>query len=94
MKSIADLLNKKKHGNNIKKIDEKFVESVFFNVLQKTLPNINRMDILKFKFGDKRLYLQMIHPSIASEIWKKRERLKNEINNLLGTENIKEIKVK
>ena len=93
MKNIRDLLNKRPMGKN-RGIDEKSVESVFFSTLEKKLPNIARVDILDFKLKDKKIYLRTAHPAIASEIWRKRERLKNEINDFLESENVEEIKVK
>jgi len=95
MKQLADLLGKRKNLRNYtRKIDEKTVESVFLGALQKELPNIARADILNFKLKDKKIYLKTAHPAIASEIWRRRERLKNEINNFLESENVEEIKVK
>jgi len=93
MKNIRDLLSKKSIGKN-KEIDEKAIESVFFDTLQKELPNIARADIQSFKFRDKKVYLKTAHPAIASEIWRRRERLKNEINGFLQSESVEEIKVK
>jgi len=93
MKNIRDLLSKKSIGKN-KETDEKVVESVFFGELKEKLPNVVRADILDFKLKDKKIYLKTAHPAIASEIWRRRERLKNEINNFLESENIEEIKVK
>jgi len=93
MKNIKDLLKKRPPKKN-KEIDEKFVESVFFQVSREYLPNIARADFLNFKLQNKMIYLTTSHPAIAGEIWKKRERLKNEINNFLENEGIEEIKVK
>ena len=95
MKQIANLLSKRKNfGSYIRKPDEKAVESVFFEALQKELPNIARADITNFRIKDKKIFLKAAHPAISSEIWRKRERLKNEINNFLESENVEEIKVK
>ena len=93
MRNIRDLLDKKSIGRK-REVDEKSVESVFFSALQERLPNIARADILSFGLKDKKIYLRTAHPAIAGEIWKKREGIKNEINNFLESENIEEIKVK
>ena len=95
MKTIADLLIKKRNRRNYtREADEKAVESVFFNALQKEFPNIAQADILVFKLKNKKIYLKTAHPAIASEIWRKRERLKNETNDFFESENVEEIKVK
>ncbi|MDI6778034.1 MAG: hypothetical protein QMD77_02480 [Patescibacteria group bacterium] len=93
MKSLKNLLDKK----NISRsggVDEKSVESVFFGALQKELPNIGRADIQSFKFKDKKIFSRTAHPAIASDIWRRRERLKNEINHKLGDETVEDIRVK
>ncbi|MDD5489078.1 MAG: hypothetical protein PHP25_00145 [Candidatus Moranbacteria bacterium] len=95
MKQIADLLGERKaFSNHVREADEKSVESIFFSALKKNLPNIARADITNFVLRDKKIYLRTTHPAIAGEIWRKRERLKNEINDFFGGEDIKEIKVK
>lgn len=93
MKNIRELLSKRSIGKN-KEVDEKFVESVFSDALQKELPNVARADVLNFRLKNKTIYLKTAHPAIASEIWRKREKLKKEINNFLESESIEEIKVK
>lgn len=93
MKILKDILNKKNIGKNTA-IDEKSIESLFFETLQKEFSNIGRADIFNFKLKDKKIFLRTAHPAIAGEIWKKREKLKEGINSLLESEIIKEIKVK
>jgi hypothetical protein len=93
MKNIKSLLNKRLVGKN-KGIDEKAVEGIFFKVLEKELPNISRADALSFKFKDKKIYCKAAHPAISSEIWRKKERLKKELNEFFESEIIEEIKVK
>ncbi|HBB37332.1 MAG: hypothetical protein UX02_C0001G0229 [Candidatus Moranbacteria bacterium GW2011_GWC1_45_18] len=95
MKAIADLLAKKKSRRNYaREIDEKSIESVFFGLLEKKIPSIARVDILDFRLEEKKIYIKTAHPAIASEIWRKREGLKKEINNFLESESVEEIKVK
>lgn len=93
MKSLKSLLDKKNIGGNAR-IDEKSVEVVFFGVLKKEFPNIGRADIQSFKMKDKKIFLRTAHPAIASEIWRRRERLKSAINDILESEAVEAIKVK
>ena len=77
MKPIANLLKKRKTLENYaREIDEKSIESIFFKALEKELPKVGRADVPSFKFRDKKIYLKAAHPAIASEIWRKREKLK------------------
>jgi hypothetical protein len=93
MKKIKDLLSNREVGK-ARRIDEKSIESAFFSALQKELPNIGRADIANFKLGNGKIFLRTTHPAIAGEIWKKKEKLKREINDFLGEEILEEIKAK
>lgn len=93
MKSLKSLLDKKNVGRG-GRIDEKAVESVFFDVLGKELKNVERSDIREVKVKDKKIFVRTIHPAVASEIWRKREKIKNQINQELGKEIIETIKAK
>lgn len=95
MRKLGDLL--KKNGDfrrSVSKIGEKDIESVFFSILQKELPSISRSDIQNFRLRDKKIYLKIVHPAIASEIWRKREKFVDEVNKQLNQEVVGEIKVK
>lgn len=93
MKNIRDLLSKKKIGET-SEVDEKTIESVFFDVLGKESKNVERSDIWEVRMKGKKILVRTIHPAIASEIWRKREKIKNRINEELGNEAVEEIKVK
>ena len=93
MKSLKDILAKKRPGAT-RRIDEKSAESVFFEVFKKEFPSFERTDIRSFKLKDKKIFLRTVHPAIAGEIWRKRERMKQEINKLLGRETVEEVKVR
>ena len=96
MKPIAYLLDKKKSlRNHRREVDQKSIESVFFKVLEKELPNIGRADVPYFEVKDKKtIYCKKAHPAISSEIWRKKEKIKKEINKFFGSESISDIKVK
>lgn len=93
MENIRDLLNKKKVGET-SEVDEKAIESVFFDVLGKELKSIERPDVQEVKMKGKKILVRTIHPAIAGEIWRKRDKIKNRINEELGNEAVEEIKVK
>lgn len=93
MKSLKDLLNKK-NTSKAAEADAKTIESVFFDVLGKELKNIDRPDVREVKLKDKKIFVRTIHPAVASEIWRKREKIKDKINEELGKKTIEAIKVK
>jgi len=93
MKSLRDLLNKKNVGKAVE-ADAKTIESVFFDVLGKELKNVERSDVREVKVKDKKILVRTIHPAVASEIWRKREKIKNKINEELGKETVEVIKAK
>lgn len=93
MKTLKDLLSKKNVGEFLG-TDAKTIESVFFDVLGKELKNVDRPDIREVKVKDKKIFVRTIHPAVASEIWRKREKIKNQINKELGEEIIDAIKAK
>lgn len=93
MKKIADLLNKKRALHVFSPdIDDKTVESVFLSILRKEMKNISRADIQEAKLKNQKLFIRTIHPAVASEIWRRREKIVSEVNRELGREIIKEIK--
>ena len=98
MKSLKNLLSKKSVAGlktvSMRPADEKSIESVFFKVLANNLPNIGRADINYFQYRENKIFLKAAHPAIASEIWKKRERLKDEINGIMQSEDVEEIRIK
>jgi len=95
MKKIGDLLaSKTDFRKGAGETDGKIIEKVFLDTLRKELPNVARADIIDFKLKDKKIYLKTAHPAIASEIWRRREKLKSEIKRILEGEIIEDIKVK
>lgn len=97
MKSFRELIDRKKVGQGqelgTSKEDERYVETLFIKALGKVNKNISRSDIKKFQLKEKILYLKAMHPSIANEIWKSRERIKKEINHSAEEKMISAIKI-
>ncbi|OGI24915.1 MAG: hypothetical protein A3J76_00165 [Candidatus Moranbacteria bacterium RBG_13_45_13] len=95
MKRIADLLNKKRNSRNSSdEIDEKTVESILFDFLGNEAGAVSRSDIKETKWKDYKFFIRASHPVVASEIWRRREKIMNGINERAGKEIIREIKVK
>lgn len=95
MRKLGDLL--KRHRNlrdSVGEVDAKIIEKAFFDVLKKEFSNIAQADIQSFKLNDKKIFIRTVHPAIASEIWRKREKLKSEINKLLEGKFIEDIRAK
>jgi hypothetical protein len=99
MKRISDLLkNKKKdyilRGSSFStNPDEKTIEKVFIETATRKVLGIQAGEIKEAWLKDKKLKIKTTHPIIAGEIWKKRELLIGEVNKILGSNFIEEIKV-
>jgi len=98
MKALADLIKKRKEkrkalGGGVG-LEENVVSSLFFSMSEKEFPNLARADFKKVTFRQGRLFVLTDHPGIASEISRYREKLRGKINMELGTEAVKEIKIK
>jgi len=91
MKSLKNILSEKKNKRSAVLDDNKLIENAFFRILKEVLPNIVPSDIGDFRLKNRIIYLQTVHPVIASEIWKKKENLKKKINSLLKNERVDKI---
>jgi hypothetical protein len=92
MRDIKELLSKRDF-TAISNIDAKTIESIFFEILGKEVGSVERSDIWEVQIKDRKILVRTIHPAVASEVWRKREKIRNKINKELGKEMIKEIKV-
>ncbi len=92
MKTLKDLLNKKNFG--VAAADEKTVEGALFGILGIESENISRSDIKEVRLKEKKLLIKTIHPAVASEIWRMREKIEKLINEKLGEGTIDTIKVR
>jgi hypothetical protein len=97
MKSLRELVNRKKAGQgrglDTGKEDERHVEKLFMYALGRINNNISRSDFKRFYLKKEILYVRATHPSIASEIWRSRERIVKEINMKAEEEIIRTIKI-
>ncbi|MDP1845660.1 MAG: DciA family protein [Candidatus Moranbacteria bacterium] len=97
MKSIKDILQRKifsSQGAGKRELDEKTVIKVFEEAVLSEIKNLFAEDLREIYLKKKIIYVKTAHPAVASEIWRKREKIKNKSNHILGSKEIKEIKVK
>jgi len=98
MKPLADLIEKRKKEGVVTgrkfESDENTIRSLFFAMSEKEFPNLTRADFKKVDFRRSRLFVLADHPGIASEISRCREKLRGKVNAELGSEVVKEIKIK
>lgn len=97
MKSIKDILQRKNFSSQEagkRELDEKTVIKVFEEAVLSEIKNLFAEDLREIYLKKKIIYVKTAHPAVASEIWRKREKIKNKSNHILGSREIKEIKVK
>ncbi len=97
MKSIKDILNQKKgsskDGNKIEN-DNKTIIKISQEVIMLEVKNLSIGDVKEIFFGRKKIIIKTAHPAVASEIWRKKEKILKKINELVGGEIIENIIVK
>jgi hypothetical protein len=97
MKSFRELVDRKSVGQKkelgASNEDVKYVERLFMEALGAINKNISRSDFKNFYFKKEVLYIKATHPSIASEIWRRRERILREINKKAEEEIVRAIKI-
>jgi len=97
MKAIKDILRRKNifsPGKNKVQPDEKTIFKVFQKIALAEIKNLSPEDLQDPYLKNKTLHIKTAHPAIASEIWKKREKIRKKTNDLLGSNEIEELKVK
>ncbi len=97
MKSIKDILRRKNifsRGKSKAEPDEKTIIKVFQEAALVEIRNLFPEDLKGVYLKNKTLHVKTAHPAIASEVWGKREKIINKSNQILGSDEIKEIRVK
>lgn len=97
MKSIKDILRHKNifsPGKNKAEADEKTIIKVFQETALAEIRNLSPEDLRDACLKNKTLHVKTIHPAIASEVWRKREKIRNKTNHILGSNKVEEIRVK
>lgn len=75
------------------KVDEKCVEKIFLEISSQIIGKIGQGDLGKFIIRDGALYIRTPSSSIASELWRNREKIKRKINEAIGDEVVVKIKI-
>jgi len=91
MKTLKDLLNKKK--NSQLEIDEKTVIFVANKIIQLEFGEAGRENIFPEKLIDKILIVKTSGSLWSSEVWLRRDKIKNEINKEFSQEIISKLKI-
>jgi ethanolamine ammonia-lyase large subunit len=97
MKSIKEILRRKNifsPGKNKVEPDEKTIIKVFEEAALAEIKNLSPEDLRDACLKNKILHIKTAHPAIASEVWRKREKIINKTNQILGSNKIEEIRVK
>jgi hypothetical protein len=97
MKSIKDILRRKNfssQGTGRQELDEKTVIKVFEEAVLGEIKNLFAEDLREIYLKKKIIYVKTAHPAVASEIWRKREKIRNKTNHILGSNEIKDIRAK
>lgn len=97
MKSLQELIKGKGEKDFFKKngskLHEIYVERAFMDVCSRVIKNIEKRDFKKIYLKKNILYVRAYHSSIASEVWRNREKIKKEINNIPEAGLIDQIRV-
>jgi hypothetical protein len=97
MRSLKDLLKIKQTRKNTKKIDEKVdekcIEKIFLEMSSDVIGIVGQGDFQRIAIKDRVLYLKTFSSSIASEIWRNKEKIIEKINKETGGETISKIKI-
>jgi len=97
MKSIKDILRRKKtsSGSKVKiENDDKAIAKISQEITVAEVGGLAPGDIQEIYFGKKKLIIKTVHPAVASEIWRKREKITNKINEFVGKKIVEKIIIK
>jgi hypothetical protein len=92
MKSLKDLINKR----NIKPVDlsEKDIFYIFSRVIKEEFGNVGAGKLVADFFKNKTLFIKSLSPSWGAELFTNRGMIIKKINEKLGSEEVKNIKMK
>lgn len=91
MKRLKELLTKKK--NTKVEIDEKTILFVANKIIQAEFGEAGRENIFPDKILDKLLFFRTSGSLWSSELWLRKEKIKNEINKEFGGDVVSKIKI-
>lgn len=93
MKSLGNFLKYKNLKKN-KKLDQDTVFYIFKKIIKVKYGEIGSLNIKIDYYRDGKIFLKMRNSNWANEIWLNKELLIIEINNKIGCNEIKDIKIK
>lgn len=93
MKKISDILRSKKSLNK-KTLDEKSIFYFFNKVIEREYGNKGLANLCPNFLKSKKLFVKAKSSVWANELWINRDEIAGKINEEIGSEEIKEIKVK
>lgn len=97
MKSIKDILRRKKtspqKGIRVEN-DDKTIVKISQNTILSEIKRLSSEDIRNIVYEKNILIVKTTHPAVASEIWKKREKIAKKVNEIAGRESIKKVVTK
>ncbi len=91
MKAIKNFLQRKKFGSV--ELDEKTIFFIFSKVVEKEYGRVGKRSWQPSFYKNGKIFIKAANSNWASELWLCREDLKNKVNEELGKDEIKEIKL-
>jgi len=93
MKLLKSFLNKK-NINKVINLDDKTVFFLFKKILKEELGNVGLEKLRPDYFADGILHIKSMSASWSSELWLQKDKIMRKINQEIGKEEIKDIKLK
>lgn len=97
MKPLSEIIETKQKRHFLEKIepkiDQKYMEKLFMDTAQRIVKKVGRSDIRKIIIKESSLFVSAYHPGIANELWRRRGKILEEINEAIGQEVIKKIRI-
>lgn len=98
MQSLQSLLKTKGIVNSTKlnsaQVDDRTVFFVFYKVIQEEFGKMGRENLEADYFANKKLFIKSKSSAWASHLWLEKERIARKINEELGGECVRELKMK
>jgi hypothetical protein len=87
MKNIQYILKRKsirKKSGEKKELDEKTIARVFLEAAKGEIKNLESEDIREMKIKEKFFYVKTAHPVVSSELFLRRDKILEKINEIAG----------
>ena len=93
MQSIKKILNRKKSKTKTA-LDDQTVFHVFKKVIKEEFGNLGEAKFIPDYFSNQKIFIKSKSSAWASELWLNRDKIIRKINETLGENGVKEIKIK